>query len=326
MKKRKWIVKLLLAVVFTIVIFIIIGRKVTEESAIESTKVGNNEIIKITTESSYDNSLHIKDMETEAANLFEKKRNYEGIWEFPDDMEFADQETVEAIKTIYNEIKFNGKFNRGNLELYDYYKKKYEKLLKDNLEVTDGKGRDLDFRDFIREYYFIENAGGITAYLFDMDEDDTPELCISDTCGTYILKYIPDTDRYYCWWKTEHSGEKILGSRKIGYNFVTRLADMECFYQSDKDGEEEYNVSFQKLFSEKSSETRYVVSLPNYKDKSRTPQLYKSTREQSYFTEEEEGYYFRVTKEQYGELIKEYSDAEVLSVKERVNLLSFIND
>ena len=124
----------------------------------------------------------------------------------------------------------------------------------------------------------------------------------------------------------ENSGGKILGSRKIGYNFVPRLADVECFYQLDKDGKEEYNVSFQKLFSEKSSETRYVVSLPNYKDKSRNPQLSKSTKEQSYFTEEEEGYYFRVTKEQYGELIKEYSDVEVLSVKERVDLLSFINN
>ncbi len=315
MIRKKWIVKLLLAVIFVVVIFIITkGRKVTEDSAIKNTKVDNNEIVTNTTESSYDNSLHLKDRETEAVNLFEKKRNYEGIWEFPDNMKFADRETVEEIKSIYNEITFNGKFYRGNLELYDYYKKKYEELLKDNLEVTDGEGWESDFRDYIREYYFFENAGGITAYLFDMDEDDTPELCI------------PDTDRYYCWWKMENSGGKILGSRKIGYNFVPRLADVECFYQLDKDGKEEYNVSFQKLFSEKSSETRYVVSLPNYKDKSRNPQLSKSTKEQSYFTEEEEGYYFRVTKEQYGELIKEYSDVEVLSVKERVDLLSFINN
>lgn len=162
---------------------------------------------------------------------------YRHIDHFPDLMVFAEPEEVELIQDIYNEIGFTAEYKEGNEEIREFYRKKYERLLREGLIAyrKDGESSIMEDRYDLKE--LVTNSPDM--YFFDMDEDGAPELCIADTAGTFVCKYDPETDGYVSWYDNITSGGCILGSRKIGYSHND---DEEYLNQMDKDGQIETRI------------------------------------------------------------------------------------
>lgn len=82
------------------------------------------------------------------------------------------------------------------------------------------------------EEYYINEYSGLKAYgdeefdpgkycyyLFDMDGDDTPELCIWDG-ETYIFKYYSDFGEMALWLEIPSPNEQIHGTKVLDWNWA----------------------------------------------------------------------------------------------------------
>ncbi len=246
----------------------------------------------------------------------EKDRTFSSFLDFPyDDILFADDKAYEFIKEAYSRIDFSSEFKRGNFDLYDFYKEKYNQLLKSEIPFTDPKKSE---ELYLYEYSKIESYSSPfdctlnehKYYFFDMDEDDAPELCIvNNIYCTYIFKYKPDLDKVILWRELPVCWYMINGSRTICWN---REAIRHVFYKLDADGEAEYAVSFflRDGFNRKinQGEVVFMVSLPRYADKTLEVDMPEEIKNQAYFDSIPKAY-FRVTEEQYHELTDDYFKA-----------------
>ena len=242
---------------------------------------------------------------------------YRHIDHFPDLMVFAEPEEVELIQDIYNEIGFTAEYKEGNEEIREFYRKKYERLLREGLIVyrKDGESSIMEVRYDLKE--LVTNSPDM--YFFEMDEDGAPELCIADTAGTFVCKYDPETDGYVSWYDNITSGGCILGSRKMGY---THNDDEEYLFQMDEDGQNEIVIEYAALIWP----NRYIVSVPGYEERLRSGQIPESMKKKLYYDEYEREYFIRVTKEQYKDLIKGLHDARKQAEEHTVPLSYFIED
>lgn len=254
----------------------------------------------------------------ESDSLSGNIRSYETMRAFPDDMAFADEESVDLIRGFYEKIDFAGEYKKGNLEVYDFYRKKYRQLMENNEKVYRSDGSVMNFEDLYTLIALYNNSPKI--YFFDMDEDDMPELCLADIHGTYVIKYEPDTNQYYIWWGYLHSGGDILGSRKIRFSFEG--AD-SYFYQLNKDGVIEYTISFLPITNNTGTDMD-LVSLPNYGDGKTDLQLLEAMNQVCY-SESNGTFYIRVTEEQGEEISKAYYDARLLAIRERIEVSYFFD-
>jgi len=76
-------------------------------------------------------------------------------------------------------------------------------------------------------------------YFFDMDEDGTPELCISDgTKFMYVFKYKPSTDKFILWGNLDTTWLRLLGSLKVYYQRPGLRDLTNGFIQLDYYGEQ----------------------------------------------------------------------------------------
>lgn len=260
----------------------------------------------------------------------DKEKEPFGIWvQYPDNMAYADEKTFQILKEACHRIEFHGGFKKGNIETYDYYKDKYAKLLSGEAEIMDNEVTNNIYGEgYNLEHYRYDmtalTSASTNIYFFDMDEDNLPELCIAGISGTYIIKYIPETDRYIIWWGDMSSGGSIAGSRKIHYgsdeSFYT-------YYELNEKGEVDFSAAFLiEVFGEYKYgdwEYFYMVSLPDVGNKTIRTVISKEMKKQSYITDKEE-YYFRVTKKQFKQLTEEYFEAYELSLRNRVDLSYFL--
>ena len=136
-----------------------------------------------------------------------QKNVYESYPDFPFlEMEFADDKEFEYLQEIYREIPFYGGFSLGDEEKYKICKDKFAQLLKNEITVTVPEtGEECYLEEFelviekyndkpydLERYYF---------YLFDVDGNDAPELCLFDLLSTDIIdsmcifKYDFDLDK-----------------------------------------------------------------------------------------------------------------------------------
>lgn len=146
-------------------------------------------------------------------------------------IDYINNDAYEIINAAYKEIDFFGIFKPGNVELYDYYKEKYNKLLKCEATFPDKETKknyyisgfkEMDFTYSNNSTYCgtkdIYDYNNYMYYFFDIDCDGKPELCVTDEARfIYIFKYIPNSDSYILWHEIPPSGIHILGSRKLWY-------------------------------------------------------------------------------------------------------------
>jgi hypothetical protein len=142
--------------------------------------------------------------------------------------------------------------------------------------------------------------------VFDMDGDSAPELCIRLNAH-YIFKYVPETDMIVLWYESGQLWYELLGTSRVCY---TGGGSDHVYYKLNSNGDEYCRYFFfsREHFNESLSraEVVYMVSLPEYTDKDNAPNVSMSVKMQGYLTSHTDRYYFRVTKEQYEELIEEY--------------------
>ena len=142
--------------------------------------------------------------------------------------------------------------------------------------------------------------------LFDMSGDGNPELCITDGARyKYVFKYNPKSDRFILWSDLGSTWYGLAGTQKV---FWSRFLENNIFYILDENGNPNCTVYFHSkvLMNDKTEqpEYAYMVSMPEYAGK--TVKYTKAMKSKQYFDEYHEKYFFRVTKEQYDQLVAGY--------------------
>ena len=151
-----------------------------------------------------------------APQIFEKdkdeiptERSYESTDSFPyGELDFVDNYTYEIIKEAYGNIEWDSEFETGNIEQYDFYKKKYKELLDGDVKFL--KTEQYTYSEVSKWMYLYEFLGlnenydpsdvfngdsqGLGLIFFDVDGDEAPELCVTEHVGAgaihdvYIFK------------------------------------------------------------------------------------------------------------------------------------------
>lgn len=237
-----------------------------------------------------------------------KLRCYDSHREFPyGKMEFADEETYAFLKKTYDEIDFTGEFQTGNLDRYDEYKEQFKKMLNSEITFTVPEtGEEYDIKDYagLRTYGDEEfDPGRFCYYLFDMDGDDAPELCIWDQ-ETYIFKYDSDSGKMVLWKEIPFYNMHIHGTKALYWHWDgVRYG----FQRINEQGEEIFHVYFLLEGFWSNGIVTYMVALPFYNGKQ--VEMPKEMEEQGYFSEENGLYLYQVTEEQFDELTYRYFEA-----------------
>ncbi len=253
---------------------------------------------------------------TEAGVIRLNLRSYDSHREFPyGNMEYVDKETYVFLKKTYDEIDFTGEYQMGNLELYEEYINEYKKLVDNEITFTEPETGTA---------YYLKEYGGLKVYnneefepdkfryyLFDMDGDATPELCIWDT-ETYIFKYHSDSGKMELWNEIPFYNMQIHGTKAFSWNWEGVRYGFE---RIDERGEEIFDVYFLVEASWSNGIETYMVAMPFYNGKQ--VEMPKEMEEQGYFSEENGLYLYQVTEEQFDELTQDYFKALKESDEER---------
>jgi len=277
----------------------------------------------------------------DAADESSSERIYE-IWDDWDDfpfenMHFAGDEAVEFLKTAFGKVDFYGEFAKGNVDDYDFYLEKYNQLIRNEIAFID-QTRDeemcLDSFGYLAGY--LEGGEIKTGrfenmffYFFDMDEDGAPELCIS---SEGIFKYDPDLGKCILWGGfMGNDYYSIKGSRKIAWEHPLASSDAYEFYQYNTEGKIELSVFFFAKYDyegrSEQDEHIYVVSAPIYANKYEQIEITEEIEQQaySYYVDNMKVHCFRLSKEQYEELTKDFFVAGELA-REKLKEVSFTYD
>lgn len=245
-------------------------------------------------------------------------KSYSSIREFPyGEMDYLDDESYALIKAMYDDIDFYGKFETGDLALYDTYIEEYRKLVDGEVPfIIPETGEEVylkDYKNLFYEYGFLEPEFDVHSYIyffFDADGDGMPELDIINAIHA-IFKY------------DMASGEIALWAEIDGYLQGSRKSAMEwedtCYTICEYDmmGKAEMEVYFREEEYWSNGNTTYLIAAPRYADESRQSELPEKVKEQSYFCEEDGWNLFCVTKEQYEELTTDYFMAREVAEDEQ---------
>lgn len=237
------------------------------------------------------------------------ERSYDSHREFPyENMDFVDDITYAFLKQIYDEIDFYGEFQMGDLTVYDEYIEVYRKLLNNEIPfIVQDSYYSLEGGEilYMREYAKVRrrdeyDPNELSYYLFDMDGDGNPELCIWNY-ATFVFKYDIQSKEMILWLEIDSTNERIHGTRTLRWEWdgvrygLSRL---------DERGEVVFSVYFQLEGFWSNGKVAFMVTVPSYEDKE--VEITMEMKKQAYFNEENGLYYFNVTEEQYNELTKEY--------------------
>ena len=115
-------------------------------------------------------------------------------------MEFVDESTYVYIKEAYDSFTFDGEFRSGDIALYEKYMKKYKGLV--NCDIS-FKVQQTGESAYLKEYgeFSVSKKGAFTPekldyYVFDVNGDNTPELCVRTSVhSTYVFKYDETEDQ-----------------------------------------------------------------------------------------------------------------------------------
>lgn len=162
------------------------------------------------------------------------------------DMPYADEKTFEIIQSAYEEVDFFGEFEKGNLEVYDEYKKLFGKLVRNEKPFWDKEtGEEIYLKDYVSgDDYDVNEA---EYHFYDVDGDGDPELEVVYNCQKYIFKYDLKQEKYILWdwfgtWWQMIGTQKIQGRDLEKYYYFCQLdenAENKCvtFFFSDRRAE-----------------------------------------------------------------------------------------
>ncbi len=268
-----------------------------------------------------------------APQIFEKdkdeiptERSYESTDSFPyGELDFVDNYTYEIIKEAYGNIEWDSEFETGNIEQYDFYKKKYKELLDGDVKFL--KTEQYTYSEVSKWMYLYEFLGlnenydpsdvfngdsqGLGLIFFDVDGDEAPELCVTEHVGAgaihdvYIFKYEIDSDRILLLKSYSGPVSQLFGTKTIGICWEDRQFRLEKF---GLDLKNEMTVEFMNDFFYLDGNNNYLVSFPVYTDQNKRIELGNEIKRQGYYDESRELFFFHVTKEQYNELTNSFFD------------------
>ena len=240
------------------------------------------------------------------------ERSYDSHRDFPyENMDFVDDATYAFLKKTYDEIDFYGEFQTGDLSVYDEYLEVYKKLLNNEIPfvVQDSYILPQIGRSYYMKDYSTIRSGDeydpneFTYYLFDMDGNGSPELCIWNL-ATYIFKYDMQSKKMILWISMGSSYERIHGTQMLQWDWDGMYHTL-C--ELNESGEIVFGVYFMEEATWSNGKEAFMVTVPFYEDKE--IEFTMEMKKQAYFNEEDGLYYFNVTEEQYDELTKEYFQA-----------------
>lgn len=219
---------------------------------------------------------------------------------------YLNNEEFDLVKAAYNNINFTHEFNKGNIEVYDFYLEQFKKLLLEEKALLDPQTQKEDYLSNFGELSHDYDKNKYYYYFFDMDDDNNPELCISDgTRFVYIFKYELSLDKFILWKNLNTTWLRLLGSKNIYYQRPGSRDLVNEFIQLDSDGNLAYSLKFfqEGYFDKENNQdtTAYMVSLPESNQESDYGQL-KKGKDIVYFKDGSNTPFFKVTEEQYYEL------------------------
>ena len=225
------------------------------------------------------------------------------------DMPYADKKTFETVRSAYEGVDFFGKFEKGNLEVYDEYKELFGKLVRNEETFWDEeRGEEIYLKDYVWGGDYDANEAEY--YFFDVDGDCYPELGVVHNCQKYIFKYDSEEKKYILWYELSTWGH-LIGTQKVHWRTLEKYFS---YCQLDGNGEDKRITLF---YAAGSSEGNiYVVMLPKYEEKEKKVVVTDDMKEQGMFVRSDRQWYFRVTEEQYEELTETYWEADFQAQEE----------
>lgn len=240
------------------------------------------------------------------------------------DFDFVDENAYNLIKNTYDNLDFTSEFKKGNLELYDLYKNKFNKLFNDEMTFYfPEEDEDIYISEYYAKYTNDDIKKDICAsfYFYDIDDDDTPELCVAaPRPGISVFKYIQNEDKFILWYNIESTNHSFHGTKAVTWQrWGAKLQD--SFYKLNDNGEYDWRTYFfcVPYHNEKNNKDEFlcIVTLPILQEKPQIYQLDLELQKQGYYNKYNELFYFRVTEEQYKDITKNYYEAHELAYKKR---------
>jgi len=100
-------------------------------------------VISKTSKSSIDETVYSEAelfvVNSEIKENFDQMRKYTSSFDFPyDNIEFATGDVYKTLKDAYEQVDFYGEFKKGDMELYNEYRKKYIQLINNEVPFLDS--------------------------------------------------------------------------------------------------------------------------------------------------------------------------------------------
>ena len=223
---------------------------------------------------------------------------YQYYWDFPFlEMEFADKICKDKFaQLLKNEITVTVP-ETGE----ECYLEEFELVI----EKYNDKPYDLE------RYYF---------YLFDVDGNDAPELCLFDLLSTDIIdsmcifKYDFDLDKIILWEYFQSHYTLLFGTNSFASE--NGNANEYYFHQVDENAEPVFRTGFvwEGFFT--NGNVVYMIVLPQYIGGTRRDSQIEQMKEKAFYEKETGISYLRVTKEQCEELSEYYFRAREKAAEE----------
>ena len=159
---------------------------------------------------------------------------------------FVDDETFALIREAYEEVEYSAEFGKGNPEVYEIYKQKFWSLIKNEVPFLDREtGEEVYIKDWYdsKGWYVLEDFkfSHYNYYIFDINGDSFPELCIDNYGQISVFAYDSDMDQCILW--TCIIGMNIVGTCK-GMWSPDYDVDIYEFFQLDPNGDLELDTLF----------------------------------------------------------------------------------
>ena len=241
-------------------------------------------------------------------------RSFNSTFNFPfyEGIEFVGGDVFEFLKEIYSNINFFGEFKIGNTDIRDYYRRNFARLINNQVPFINREtGEVLYLADLLGSY--MQHLSSFHYIFFDFDLDGSPELGINARgLPFFMFKYMSETDEFALLFSIEGTNRGLLGSQRT---YFSRLGEDNEFTKFNERGECEYFIRFfiqgvsriTTGVAVQQFETIYMVSLPRYEHKQLEIPTY--VRNQGYFSEHGQMYFFRVTSNQFDQLTSDFFES-----------------
>ncbi len=226
------------------------------------------------------------------------------------EIEFINDEVYKDIKEITDKINYYGSFKGADLEDTKEIREKYKEVILDTSDYIDipKTKNGLNGLEYLKDSYGYNPKESVYGY-FDTNSDGIPELILKDAPYINIFTYDIEEDKVKLLF-SDSAWCCILGDNKMGYQLGGLTWDT-MYYEWDENGDRTLDIRFMIAPSSDSDTQVYMVGFPIYLDsqlKCLTNVLLDSEVE-IIFDDRFNAYFFRITEEQYNELIKDFENA-----------------